>query len=990
MTHGRHHTKPLSGFILCNLLLSIALLVPIGLADGGALGEAAETRADSGTKIEVFLLNVPDTEGPIRDQVSITIKDLHTNWMETVEVEDAQHKFVLEQPGSYIVRAEADGYLDIGDGHSGIIQVKRGEYEEVELKLDKRDFNRIFNGTIHDADGDEIANAKLSLYGKHDYQSETKTNSKGEFSFSTFDDAFWVVIQKDGYGSEKMKIDLSEDDLLEETITLNTSALTVSGRVRKTDREPGDGESEYIEDPLTYLFDVPTSNDETSGGWFLEGTPEWFYEVVGYDDDVATSTRAFALVIDAEGYHPYFEYELDLDGEDISRNASLTAADEETIETAVELSSWNAASVETVWTVNAESTIHGLAFEGYANLRFQIDIDPQFGKEADKYNGQIDFHEYLDFEAWMKEKGPYYFDTLGFLELNDTYFNTSMDSFDLAITGLNDTKVNATEPFTITTGYDLAIDDAFDDPSGVSLSLGNIRAHETITMELPAGYEVPTSGLGDGVTREDVREIVFTEEGSVTIKRSEAPNAVLEVTPDEEPLYIDAEVDIMLDASGTSDPNEPDNEDLNYSWDFDYDGSFEADAYGMENSHNWTSGGLYNVSLRVRDAGDMVSYAYVDVYVDTAAPIIGEISVSGHESMRTLGIDTWEVNEAVGAADKINASESRGWLIFNASSVEDYVDAAKSAAGETPESNYKWYFTGEKMDERVETGIEVNFSWATPGEYEVELNVSDTVGNYATHSYTIHVLDITKPNADFDIDGKLSELRVPWEKQVVLDGTVATDNVNVTHYRWSVDDGEFSAWSDEATYNYTFTRSFLQSKIDADEKLAYNITLNVTDARGNWATETKEVLVITPSFTVELPKFSDNDPKEGDRITINTTVNNTAEVDADGVDVVFYSDGKEIGRKTVDIAAKDGAEVGIKWSADGGKHTITVGIDYITGAPPEEPVPIDVEVEPTNYSYIIVIVIIAVVLVVFYFFRRRRTELREYREEKEKGGRRRR
>jgi len=89
------------------------------------------------------------------------------------------------------------------------------------------------------------------------------------------------------------------------------------------------------------------------------------------------------------------------------------------------------------------------------------------------------------------------------------------------------------------------------------------------------------------------------------------------------------------------------------------------------------------------------------------------------------------------------------------------------------------------------------------------------------------VLDITKPLANAGPDQTVNE-----DTQVTLDGTGSSDNVGITTYTWTFTDNTTKTVTGPKP-TYTFNTPGV-----------YTITLNVTDAAGNWATDTVTVIVL--------------------------------------------------------------------------------------------------------------------------------------------------
>jgi len=137
-------------------------------------------------------------------------------------------------------------------------------------------------------------------------------------------------------------------------------------------------------------------------------------------------------------------------------------------------------------------------------------------------------------------------------------------------------------------------------------------------------------------------------------------------------------------------------------------------------------------------------------------------------------------------------------------------------------TSYTWTFTD--VTPQTLTGINPTYNFTNPSVYVVVLNVTDAAGNYATDNVTITVLDVTKPVADAGGDQT-----VDVNTEVSLDAGGSSDNVGITSYEWDFGDG---ARGTGKTTKHAYATPGV-----------YTVTLNVTDAAGNSATDTATITV---------------------------------------------------------------------------------------------------------------------------------------------------
>jgi len=138
------------------------------------------------------------------------------------------------------------------------------------------------------------------------------------------------------------------------------------------------------------------------------------------------------------------------------------------------------------------------------------------------------------------------------------------------------------------------------------------------------------------------------------------------------------------------------------------------------------------------------------------------------------------------------------------------------------------------------TGMKVNFTFDTAGTYLITLNVSDDEGHWDLDTLVVIVNDVTAPVANAGADRS-----VDAGQQIVLNGSASTDNVAVDTYTWTYVEGGGTKTLTGKAPSVTFT-----------DTGTYNITLNVTDAEGNWD---RDWIVITVGSVDTLVQELTND-----------------------------------------------------------------------------------------------------------------------------------
>ncbi|MBN1389117.1 MAG: PKD domain-containing protein, partial [Candidatus Thermoplasmatota archaeon] len=123
------------------------------------------------------------------------------------------------------------------------------------------------------------------------------------------------------------------------------------------------------------------------------------------------------------------------------------------------------------------------------------------------------------------------------------------------------------------------------------------------------------------------------------------------------------------------------------------------------------------------------------------------------------------------------------------------------------------------------------YRFNTTGLYIVTLNVTDEAGYWNTDTMNVTVLDITPPIADAGPDQAVDEGTL-----VIFNGSGSSDNVGIANWTWTfTDGGQITLQGSGPSYLFEHPGVFI-------------VTLNVTDAAGNWHEDSMTVTVrdITP------------------------------------------------------------------------------------------------------------------------------------------------
>jgi len=226
----------------------------------------------------------------------------------------------------------------------------------------------------------------------------------------------------------------------------------------------------------------------------------------------------------------------------------------------------------------------------------------------------------------------------------------------------------------------------------------------------------------------------------------------------------------------------------NYTWGFD-DGTGNTTLYGVAPSHTFTVPGVYSVTLNISDA-------------------------FGRWDCDTMTVTVNEKARPVADAGPDQTVDEGTLVTFNGS----------GSSGSTDIVNYTWTFTDAVPVALF--GVQPKHLFERPGTFVVMLNVTDAIGKWDNAAMTVTVNVMPGPVADAGPDQTVDEGTL-----VTFNGSGSSGSTGIVNYTW------------------TFTEAFPVILCGArpehrfDDPGTFVVTLNVTDAKGNWDIDLMTVTV---------------------------------------------------------------------------------------------------------------------------------------------------
>ena len=223
--------------------------------------------------------------------------------------------------------------------------------------------------------------------------------------------------------------------------------------------------------------------------------------------------------------------------------------------------------------------------------------------------------------------------------------------------------------------------------------------------------------------------------------------------------------------------------------------------------------------------GEIAEYTFHDAGIYTVTLIVTDIS--GNNATEALTVNVEDITPPRANAGEDVVIEQHRKVEFDAGGSQDNLGIIK----------YSWSFFYENADAILD-GVAPSFIFHTAGRYLVTLNVIDAAGYWHSDTLTVDVIDVTRPDVNAGVNITINQHE---SIHFFNHSSWKDDGETILSCKWSFTyDGRSMIlhWGPELSTPPEHTTAFV-----FDIPGRYEVTLNVTDVAGNWATDSLTVTV---------------------------------------------------------------------------------------------------------------------------------------------------
>ena len=953
--------KIATGLIVLALVLS-GLMV---LQFGARADERQEGRVEGIISIE---------DATIPRGLDVNLIDLYENKVHSTETSRGGYfRFEDVDSGYYRVEFPSQSYKEqhvYFRSRSEIKEVEKDTTTEFDLDVERRSLDYTINGTVLDEFGEVVDDTQITVADLNSDHSKTAglyNETSGEYRVAIYEGNFTITATAPDYPEVMHEVDVEEDVTLNITLTDDLETPLVTG----------------------YLWSV-------DGGVNTNLRVTLYHEVMGvfhetveqgpYFEIAAPREGDYTLVIDSDGYLPYFDEDLFVSGDEITmigRTDPVERSAEEHIHTTIEFGeNWDTMDITRERSYQPDTMIQPMDYSNIGLLALQIDLAFGDGDLELDYNELQTFKEELEY---IESNIP---SSHRLIQVDGVSYRLVDYEFDIDFPGLEQEgdSVNVFEMdmeihSTSSAEYELVHEVSPEDSHDLDLYLqqnyvvGNYRDY-SYEIDLPNGYErtnfvehVDITGFTtvhidtfDGTEKTHVGLTVqLSEPGEVDLILEEDPRVYrreIEENDEVTDYYI---VRHDTNVTCTADFIDPvgSEEDAIYTWYLD---GVEIGT-GEEINHIFVGSGEKELVVEVEETGGHITTDEVTVFVDNEAPT-GEIEGD-----------------------------------FN---VDEREEASLSAYNFTDDSGeigyYQWNLTDGSDPVEGPEMYNVTHTFELHGTYNVSLNITDVVGNWEIYEQEIVVNDVTPPVPLFNLtyqtedeenvtiySDDLAGDRIEQRYPVTLDASESYDPAGFDDEIGEVE--TFTWWIEEDGFEY---EGMILEDYEFDSIGEYTISLNATDEHGNYENISRTVrITLGPTPDLELSNLrTSGEKRTNEELTVSVNVTNFGDIMAENIDVRLSVDG-EVVPITEWTFEKDGEEtnatidtnemkvISFTWTPEEDRD-MTLNVTVVDAEEPEElrvdnTLQLDLRIEPPAWRryiiYALVPIVIIGVTVGLYFYK---------------------
>jgi len=742
--------------------------------------------------------------------------------------------------------------------------------------------------TVRDGGGSPIQGAPVAAYqstnptGRIQLVAQGTTGTTGVVNLSLWSASFELRASAPTFVTVEQTVDVSAVSAVNVTLT---GTVELFGQVQS----PSGGF--LTSGVVAWLYNPFTLGNNASISRLIPGT----VSASLYQFETARVPNGqYYLIVDADGYLSSRET-LTLTGAQIAHDVTLQPAPPERYNTTVAYGAadWNNLTAWRNLTLNADSTLTGLGPNNLRDLRLQIDSTLGNG------DGILSLGEITAFQNWICNKGPAYVATDGFFTTNGRPYNSTAAPCGVTVSPtlpdpkgrvwINTTtptqyKIKQAPPYIATGAKNYFVNMTMVPDTNVS-----VYQNYTYSVILPKRYELNTTRLVPSnapVTTTNFTTVIIdprVTSGTPQIQmrislsvngtaRAKVDNPVgkfyvKNVTFTNYQAFVAGNTTLVFSANDSYDPNGH-LANANFTWKFTPN---PLDVrHGIDPAFNYTRAGNFTVNLKIVFVGGNVTFRNITVIVDDQHPVARiktNRTGTGNANNTTLKVDEGILVKFDGGLSTDLAFVGQPGVILN--------------------SGYSWDFNGDHIADAV--GRIVNHTFQKPGNFTVNLTVTDSVGWKSVNASLTAIVNDTKgPVAAFDVLDPSNDWAVitsPIEqKQIALNASRTKDdfnNLTALNFTWFIPGPIVGRQGLNNTFwgsNITFTwREWNNS---------YRIFLAVHDkgfptGKVNYGNTTRNVTVQIDSLLhADLRvdgttlKVTPGNPEEGATVTVSINVTN--------------------------------------------------------------------------------------------------------------------